>query len=126
SPHRILYKKKLYPTAAHLFEAHKYMKHMPELAERLRTCSENALEMDVMSKSFERDGLVRPDWSLVWRDKMDEVLYSKFVQHPDLRAELMATGYSMLLDGNEPRRPDAEGVNELGKALVRLRERLRR
>lgn len=59
---------------------------------------------------------------------MDDVLYLKFVQHPDLRAELMATGYSPLLDGNEPRRPDVEteGVNELGKALVRLRERLRR
>jgi predicted NAD-dependent protein-ADP-ribosyltransferase YbiA (DUF1768 family) len=57
---------------------------------------------------------------------MDDVLYLKFVQHPDIRAELMATGYSPLLDGNEPRRPDAEGVNELGKALVRLRERLRR
>lgn len=57
---------------------------------------------------------------------MDEVLYLKFTQHPNLQAELMATGYAPLLDGNEIRQPDAEGVNELGKALVRLRERLRR
>jgi len=50
-------------------------------------------------------------------------------QHPNLRAELMATGYAQLLDGNEVRHRgvvDAPGVNELGKGLMRLRERLRR
>ena len=46
---------------------------------------------------------------------MDDALYLKFVQHPNIRAELMATAYAPLLDGNEPRRLDAEGVNELGK-----------
>jgi predicted NAD-dependent protein-ADP-ribosyltransferase YbiA (DUF1768 family) len=55
----------------------------------------------------------------------------KFIQHPDLRAELMGTGYAILLDGNEmPYRDLGQvndpTVNELGKALVRLRERLRR
>ncbi|KAF8589662.1 hypothetical protein K439DRAFT_1332167 [Ramaria rubella] len=128
SPHKILYKKKLYPTAAHLFEAHKFLKHRPDLAERIRTASDNAAEMGALAWSFQLDGQVRPDWELVWRDKMDEVLYLKFVQHPDLRADLMATGYSPLLDGNDAMagRPDGEGVNELGKALFRLRERLRR
>jgi predicted NAD-dependent protein-ADP-ribosyltransferase YbiA (DUF1768 family) len=159
SLHKILYKKKLYPTAAHLFEAQKFLKHSPELAERIRTSGDSAAEMSMLSRAFQADGMVRVDWELVWRDKvghdrglcpygvhfssflylgfsqipywlrasqMDEVLYMKFTQHPNLRAELMATGYAQLFDGNEIRQPDAEGVNELGKALVRLRERLRR
>lgn len=70
SLHKILYKKKLYPTAAHLFEAHKFLKHKPELAERIRTSSEFAAEMDSLSRTFERDGFVRSDWALVWRDKV--------------------------------------------------------
>ena len=70
SLHKILYKKKLYPTAAHLFEAHKYLKQRPELSERIRTSSSNAAEMDALSKAFELDGFVRYDWSVVWRDKV--------------------------------------------------------
>lgn len=84
SPHKILYKKKLYPTAAHLFEAHKFLKHEPELAERLRTCSNNALEMDALSRAFERDGLVRRDWALVWRDKVSFMRAWNIPPHPAL------------------------------------------
>lgn len=60
---------------------------------------------------------------------MEEVLYNKLIQHPDLRRFLMETGTSDLLyssrddfwgDG-----PLGQGANELGKALVRVRERLR-
>lgn len=58
---------------------------------------------------------------------MDEVLWLKFNQHHRLRDELLATGYALLLDGNEVRHadPDTPGVNELGKAYMRLRDRLR-
>ncbi|KAF8520778.1 DUF1768-domain-containing protein, partial [Hysterangium stoloniferum] len=131
SPHKILYKKKLYPTAAHLWDAHKFLKYHPELAERIRTTSHSPMEMSRLSWVYQMQGYVREDWELVWRDKLDEVLYMKFIQHPDLRAELMATGYALLLDGNEMAYRDMSqindpAVNELGKALVRLRERLRR
>jgi predicted NAD-dependent protein-ADP-ribosyltransferase YbiA (DUF1768 family) len=70
SPHKILYKKKLYPTAAHLWDAHKYMKHDPELAERIRTTSDNPADMARLSWVFQVQGFVREDWELVWRDKV--------------------------------------------------------
>ena len=88
SPHKILYKKKLYPTAAHLFEAHKFLKQKPELAERLRTSSNNALEMDALSRAFERDGLVRSDWALVWRDKVSIMCISPHSLSLNLRSPL--------------------------------------
>jgi predicted NAD-dependent protein-ADP-ribosyltransferase YbiA (DUF1768 family) len=60
---------------------------------------------------------------------MDEVLYLKFRQHGDLRALLLNTypaelvyvesGDSFWGDGAGP------GMNELGKSLMRVRERLR-
>ncbi|KAF8589661.1 hypothetical protein K439DRAFT_326891 [Ramaria rubella] len=70
SPHRVLYKKKPYPTAAHLFEALKYLKHRPDLAEQIRMATDSATEIGTLSMSFQMEGLVRPDWQSVWKDKV--------------------------------------------------------
>jgi predicted NAD-dependent protein-ADP-ribosyltransferase YbiA (DUF1768 family) len=60
---------------------------------------------------------------------MDEVLYLKFRQHGELRALLLGTYPAELIyvqsvdtfwgDG------DGAGLNELGKSLIRVRERFR-
>ena len=71
SRHKITYKRKEYPTAAHLFEAQKFLKHNPELAERIRMSDANAAEMSKLSRAFQTDGMVRGDWELVWRDKVN-------------------------------------------------------
>jgi predicted NAD-dependent protein-ADP-ribosyltransferase YbiA (DUF1768 family) len=129
APYPVTYKSKVYPTGAHLFEAFKFVKHKPELAERIRVCSLDAYEMSMLSWQFQMSGYVREDWEHVWQQKLDEMLYLRFTQHERLRAELMGTGYAQLVDGNEPRDDhvvDAPGVNELGKGLMRLRERLKR
>lgn len=59
---------------------------------------------------------------------MDNVLYHKFVQHPHLMDLLLRTGVAELIyedidDFWGLGRGD--GANELGKALVRLRERMK-
>lgn len=60
---------------------------------------------------------------------MEDVLYLKFKQHPVLRTLLLRTGLGDIIYSDENSYwGDAitgEGANELGKALVRLRERLR-
>ena len=58
------------------------------------------------------------------------MLYHKFVQHPELRELLLGTGlakliYTDLSDTFLGEGPRGEG-NELGKALMRIRERLRK
>jgi predicted NAD-dependent protein-ADP-ribosyltransferase YbiA (DUF1768 family) len=60
---------------------------------------------------------------------MDEILYLKFCQHGDLRAVLLST-YPAELVFVEPRDPfwgdgAGLGMNELGKSLMRVRERIR-
>ena len=62
SPHRVLYKNKMYPTALHLLEAMKFM-HQPALQERIRTCKD-VHDMYPLSASFQEH--VRPDWGQVF------------------------------------------------------------
>jgi predicted NAD-dependent protein-ADP-ribosyltransferase YbiA (DUF1768 family) len=59
---------------------------------------------------------------------MDEVLYLKFRQHGDLRTLLLATYPSKLVyvESGDPFWGDGagQGMNELGKSLTRVRERM--
>lgn len=61
---------------------------------------------------------------------MEETLFMKFKQHPDLRWLLTGTERAMLIyaDPNDSfwGEGNGTGANELGKALMRVRERLER
>jgi diaminohydroxyphosphoribosylaminopyrimidine deaminase/5-amino-6-(5-phosphoribosylamino)uracil reductase len=62
--------------------------------------------------------------------KMDETLWHKFTQHSDLKEELLSTGDAELVEDSDKDAfwgvgSDRRGRNELGKALERLRTRLR-
>ena len=59
----------------------------------------------------------------------EEVLYTKMMQYPDLRAMLLQTGHADLVfsdsdtywgDGK-----NGQGLNKIGHALMNVRERLR-
>ncbi|KIK98199.1 hypothetical protein PAXRUDRAFT_134691 [Paxillus rubicundulus Ve08.2h10] len=125
SHHRVLYKNKMYPTALHLLEAMKFSQR-PDLQERIRTCAD-VNDMYPLSASFQEH--VRPDWGHMFLKTMEEVLALKFKQHPSLRALLLGTGLADIVyaDANSywGEGPLGEGANELGKALVRVRDRLR-
>ncbi|KAG8218935.1 hypothetical protein J3R82DRAFT_4643 [Butyriboletus roseoflavus] len=124
SNHRVMYKNKMYPTALHLLEAMKFI-HQPALQERIRTCKD-VNDMYPLSASYQEH--VRSDWGQVFLQTMEDVLYLKFKQHPSLRMLLLRTGLLDIVyaDDNEywGEGPLGEGANELGKALVRVRERL--
>lgn len=62
SPHSVLYEDDLYPTALHLFEAHKFLVDRPDLAERIRLCD----RVDAVTAiSAELAEFSRPDWGEV-------------------------------------------------------------
>lgn len=61
---------------------------------------------------------------------MEEVLFRKFTQHADLRERLLATNNSRLIysdpsDNFWGSGLDNRGTNELGKALERVRNKIR-
>jgi len=62
--------------------------------------------------------------------KMDETLWYKFTQHSDLKRMLLSTGDAELVEDSDKDSfwgvgPNKRGRNELGKALGRLRTKLR-
>ncbi|TRM64450.1 hypothetical protein BD626DRAFT_547553 [Schizophyllum amplum] len=129
SSHQVEYKGKIYPTSEHLFQAFKFMDTHPELVEHIRTCSPRP--RDALSEARRLKPQQRPDWFKVNIDMMDEAIYHKFTQHKELRDELLATGNAELVEDSPVDAfwgigKDGRGRNELGKALGRLRDRLRR
>lgn len=70
SPHSVLYEDKLYPTALHLFEARKFLSHLPDLADRIRQCK--GVD-EVTSISAEMVNFIRRDWANVMIDTVSKI-----------------------------------------------------
>ncbi|PFH48379.1 hypothetical protein AMATHDRAFT_76771 [Amanita thiersii Skay4041] len=128
SAHPVLYRGKKYPTSEHLFQSMKFHDHKSGLAEHIRTCSERPSVAFSEARRFQPE--IRSDWLKINIQKMEEVLWLKFTQHSDLKAELLATGNAELIEDSDKDAfwgigADRRGRNELGKALERLRAKLR-
>jgi len=128
SAHPVIYGKKTYPTSEHLFQAFKFMKNRPDIAEHIRTVSSNPRDAFDTARKYKHD--VRPDWLQVNIKKMEEVVFAKFTQHADLCNELLDTGDAELVEDSDRDSfwgwgADRKGRNELGKALMKLRSQLR-
>jgi ribA/ribD-fused uncharacterized protein len=73
---------------------------------------------------------IRPDWDQVKVKVMYECCMAKFLQHPNLRKQLMDTGIEELMEDSPVDfwwgcGADGTGRNELGKILMKIREELR-
>ncbi|KAF7374359.1 DUF1768 domain-containing protein [Mycena sanguinolenta] len=128
SSHPVFYDNKRYPTSEHLFQSFKFQPHRPRLAEHIRTCSERPSVAFSEARRFQPE--VRSDWKDVNIQMMDLALWHKFTQHESLRKELLATDDAELVEDSDKDSfwgvgADRKGRNELGKALERLRTRLR-
>ena len=67
SPHSVLYKGVIYPTALHLLEAHKFFKTRRNVAERLRSIVDQEELRDYVSQEHP---YIRQDWERVVLDKV--------------------------------------------------------
>ncbi|KAF7321664.1 DUF1768 domain-containing protein [Mycena kentingensis (nom. inval.)] len=128
SAHPVIYDNKRYPTSEHLFQSFKFMPHRPKLAEHIRLCSERPSVAFSEARRFAPE--VRSDWKDVNIQMMDIALWHKFTQHESLRRELLATEDAELVEDSDKDAfwgvgADRKGRNELGKALERLRSKLR-
>ncbi|KZT66591.1 DUF1768-domain-containing protein [Daedalea quercina L-15889] len=127
APYAINWNDRTYPTAEHLFQAHKFMLNRPDIAERIRQLPSSRAALEE-ARRVRR--LQRSDWLSVNIRVMDGVLEAKFTQHPLLRDMLLKTGNRELIEDSPVDSfwgcgRDDLGRNELGKALMRLRDKLR-
>ncbi|KAI0371434.1 DUF1768-domain-containing protein [Pilatotrama ljubarskyi] len=126
SRHKVHYDHKSYPTVLHLFEALRFLPMHPEHAEEVRRCG-TAEEASAIANNNQAQW--RSDWETVFENLLDEALYAKFIQHPHLRSVLLNTGDADLVfsdaDNFWGEGPVGRGANHLGRALQRVRDRLR-
>lgn len=73
---------------------------------------------------------MRPDWDQVKRQVMTECCLAKFLQHTDLRKQLIETGSEELIEDSPVDwywgcGKNGVGLNVLGQVLMELREKLK-
>lgn len=108
-----------YPSVEHAFQAAK--NHDPEYRRSVA-----AVGSPVTAKRMGKKTALRPDWEEVKEGIMYELLLSKF-SDPELHDKLIATGDTELIEGNNHWDRywgvcRGEGLNKLGKLLMRVRE----
>ncbi len=121
----IVVKGKRWPTSEHYFQAQKFAGTPHE--EAIRRAPTPMLAAQI---GRDRKRPLRSDWEHVKEEIMREALYAKFTQHPDLMAQLLATGQAELVEHTQNDRywgdgGDGSGKNRLGHLLVEIRERIR-
>lgn len=129
SSHVVMFEGKKYPTSEHLFQSFKFIPDRPGLAEHIRMCSSRPSVAFSEARRFSLE--VRSDWGDRNIEAMDIAIYHKFTQHKVLKRQLLETGNAELIENSDKDAfwgcgADGKGKNELGKALERLRDRLRR
>ncbi len=130
---------KLWPTVEHFFQAQKsddpayreaiHAAPSPAIAKRL-AAHPNAHPLVSNDSWFRKHSVMpRPDWFQVNLQVMRRGDLAKFVQHPDLRASLLATQEAELIEDSPWDRfwgtgKDAKGLNWAGKILMEIRKSL--
>ncbi len=125
SRHPVRLKGKVWPTSEHYFQAQKFAGIPDEEEVRLAKSPTIAARM---GRSRKRP--LRKDWEAMKDSIMHEVVLAKFTQHADLRAILLGTGDSTIVEHTENDRywgdgGDGSGNNRLGQILMRVRAELR-
>ena len=110
-----------FPSSEHAYQAAKSLDQNDWLAISLLTSGQ--------AKRFGRTIKIRADWEEIKVDAMRSILTAKFLQNPDLRARLIATGDAELIEGNHWGDTfwgvcKGQGKNILGKLLMELRQSL--
>ena len=123
-PTKITIDGKEYPSTEHYYQAMKFTD--PELREKIQTASSPG-----KAKKMARSNQPREDWHDISLEVMKRALRVKF-NNPKLRQKLLATGDSILQEGNTwgdefwgVNLNTGEGKNHLGKLLMRLRQEFR-
>lgn len=119
SSYPVVYKKKKYPTAEHLYQALKFEGVDDDYSESIRK-SKSALYALHMGKSKK----MRKDWDLVKYQKMLQVIRLKVQQNPDIKEKLLSTEDKRIVQFSSSywgMGGDGVGGNHLGKIWMTVR-----
>ncbi|MGB7414107.1 MAG: NADAR family protein [Thermosynechococcaceae cyanobacterium] len=128
SPHPVHLDGYTWPTSEHFYQAQKYQgTDHSELCTKIREAP-TAEAAAALGRG--EIAPMRPDWDQVKAQIMYDVVKEKFSRHGDIRAILLSTGDTLIVE-NSPTDsywgcgPDQKGNNQLGKILMQVRQELR-
>lgn len=124
-----------YASTEHAYQAMKYVRDNPELAERIR----NAGSFGEVGRLGRSGTGIHPEWDIgeAGEKLKDRVMYvvvkAKFTQNPSLGVKLLETGTLRLVEHTRNDKywadggayPDMKGLNRLGITLERVRDEIR-
>ncbi len=121
----VLFEGTVFPTAEHAYQAGKARK--VEVRQWILSAPSPSLVAMAAHGLYTWD--IVPNWSKIKFDRMREVLRAKFSQHDDLRALLLSTGESRLVESCRTDSPvnrtwgevNGIGLNMLGILLMEIR-----
>lgn len=115
---------KTYPTVEHYYQSQKTFNLVCQEMIRKAPSPANARRLG-------RKCPLRPDWEKIKVEVMEKAVRAKFAQNPHLRRKLLATGNAELVElspwdkfwGTDRY---GNGLNKLGKILMKIREEFRK
>jgi ribA/ribD-fused uncharacterized protein len=127
SPHRFLWNREWWPTAAHAYHAAKFIDGSSEIVAAIQNADSPERAKNIARHEQHR---IRKDWVSRQLPLMKDIQKAKFLQHPGVRKVLLDTGCRRLIGGT-PGDPfwglndDGTGHNYLGEILMELRAEFR-
>lgn len=118
---------KEWKTAEHLFQACKFIKS-PDIAEKIRQCETPRKAFELAQKNEDKR---LDNWFNVNINVMKWILFRKFTQDEKLMRLLVNTNDDELIEDSKEKDAfwgngaDGKGENNLGKALMEIREKLK-
>jgi hypothetical protein len=124
APYPIKLKGKVWPTSEHYFQAMKF--DSPKDQEIVRKAS---TPMEAARKGRDRKRKLHKNWESMKENVMREALLAKFTQHSELKALLLSTQESKLVEHTQndaywSNGGNGKGKNRLGHLLMEIRKKL--
>lgn len=128
SEHSIICLEKKWPTVEHYYQAQKFVGSPDEELVNLIHQAKTPEEAAALGRG--RTCRVRADWEKVKKEIMWQGVLTKFLTHKEIQAVLLSTGDDLIVE-NSPTDYywgcgwDGTGANELGRILMRVRQKIR-
>lgn len=122
SPYPILINGEVWSTVEHYFQAQKFDNE--DIRKKIKLLDS---PMNAAIEGRNRNNFIRTDWDNIKDDVMKKALTAKFLQHPELKINLLNTKDALIIEdttndnywGNGG---DDSGKNKLGKLIMDVRE----
>jgi len=128
SPHPIELKGLSWPTVEHYYQAQKFVGTKDE--KLISVIRDAATPMEAATIGRNPTHILRPDWEQTKVQVMWQGILKKFLTHSDIQTILLNTGEELIVENSDRDYfwgcgQDKTGENQLGKMLMKVRQKIR-